>query len=58
MEGEFIQKLADKLEVNYVTGPDLELFQQAVQPVYQYYIDQGDLSWGEVEQARKAARGQ
>ena len=58
MEAEFIQKLADKLEVNYVTGPDLELFQQAVQPVYQYYIDQGDLSWGEVEQARKAARGE
>jgi C4-dicarboxylate-binding protein DctP len=58
MEAEFIRKLADKLEVNYVTGSDLEPFREAVQPVYQYYIDKGDLTWEEVKQARKAARGE
>ena len=56
-EKEFIDKLAEKLEINVVTGPDLELFRQAVQPVYQYYIDKGDLTWNEIEQARQAAGG-
>ena len=56
-EEEFIDRLAEKLEVNYVTGSDLELFRQAVQPVYQYYIDKGDFTWDEIEKARIAARG-
>ena len=56
-EQEYIGKLADKLEINFVTDADLEPFRQAVQPVYQHYIDKGDFTWEEIEQARKAARG-
>lgn len=56
-EEEFIDKLSEQLEVNYVTGADLEPFREAVRPVYEYFIDQGDFTADEIERARKAARG-
>lgn len=55
-EEEFIQKLSDKLAVNYVSGDELDAFRKAVEPVYQHYIEQGELTWAEIEQARQAAR--
>jgi C4-dicarboxylate-binding protein DctP len=57
-EEEFIHKLAKELELNYITGSDLEPFIEAVNPVYEYYIERGELSWNEVEQAKKASRGE
>jgi C4-dicarboxylate-binding protein DctP len=55
-ESEFIQKLAQYLEVNYLTDDELEPFRKAVIPVYQYFVDQGSFSFEEIEDAREAAR--
>ena len=55
-ESEFIQKLAQHLEVNYLTDDELEPFRKAVIPVYQYFVDQGSFSFEEIENAREAAR--
>lgn len=57
-EQEFIQKLSEKLDVNYVTGDALKPFRRAVQPVYEHYIERGDFTWGEIRQAQAAARGE
>ena len=55
-ESEFIQKLAQHLEVNYITDDELEPFRKAVIPVYQYFVDQGSFSFEEIDKAREAAR--
>jgi C4-dicarboxylate-binding protein DctP len=55
-ESEFIQKLAQHLEVNYLTDDELEPFRKAVIPVYQYFVDQGSFSFEEIDKAREAAR--
>jgi len=57
-ETQFIDKLREKLEVNVVTGARLAEFREAVTPVYQYYVDKGEITEKEVEEARAAARGQ
>ena len=55
-ETQFIQKLSEKLEVNYVTADALEAFREAVGPVYELYIERGDLTREEINDAREAAR--
>ena len=55
-ESEFIQKLAQHLEVNYLTDDELDPFRKAVIPVYQYFVDQGSFSFEEIDKAREAAR--
>jgi C4-dicarboxylate-binding protein DctP len=55
-ESEFIQKLAQHLEVNYLTDDELDPFRKAVIPVYQYFVDQGSFSFKEIDKAREAAR--
>ena len=55
-ESEFIQKLAQHLEVNYLTDDELDPFRKAVIPVYQYFVDQGSFSLEEIDKAREAAR--
>lgn len=55
-EAEYLDLLSQKLEVNYVQGSALEPFRDAVQPVYEYYVDRGEFSWNEIERARQAAR--
>lgn len=57
-EQEYLTKLADKMEENYVRGDALGAFRQAVRPVYEHYVDRGDFTWAEIESARKAARGE
>ena len=57
-EEEFINKLSQKLAVNQVAGSELLPFREAVKPVYDYYVQKGDLTWEEVERARQAARGE
>ncbi|MDP7564758.1 MAG: TRAP transporter substrate-binding protein [Candidatus Marinimicrobia bacterium] len=54
-ESEFIEKLTQHLEVNYLTYDDLEPFRKAVVPVYQYFVDQGTFSFEEIDEARIAA---
>ena len=55
-ESEFIQKLSQHLEVNYLTDDELDPFRKAVIPVYQYFVDQGSFSFEEIDKAREAAR--
>jgi len=57
-ETEFITRLSEKLEVNFVTGGGLEAFRDAVLPVYQHYIEQGEITAEELEAVRAAARGE
>ena len=54
----FIEQIAERLEVNYVTGAKLDAFREAVEPVYEEYIARGDFTRQEIEAARKAARGE
>ncbi|MGI9455845.1 MAG: TRAP transporter substrate-binding protein, partial [Aeoliella sp.] len=55
-EAGYIERLSERLEVNFVTGEALEDFRQAVSPVYQHYIEQGKMTAAEIEAARLAAR--
>ena len=57
-ESEFITQLGEHLEVNYVTGAELEPFREAVEPVYQHFVNKGDFTWDDVRRARQAARGE
>ena len=57
-EEEYINKLSEKLAVNQVVGRELLPFREAVKPVYDYYVQKGELTWDEVERARQAARGE
>jgi tripartite ATP-independent transporter DctP family solute receptor len=55
-EQEYLVKLGETLEINYLTGAELIPFQAAVRPVYQHFVDQGDFDWDDIETARKIAR--
>jgi tripartite ATP-independent transporter DctP family solute receptor len=55
-EADYIQRLSEKLKVNYVRGEALQPFRDAVAPVIQHYIERGDFTLEEIESARKAAR--
>ena len=50
--------LSAKLEVNYVTGDALEAFRQAALPVYQHYMDRGEITSEEIEAVRAAVQGE
>jgi C4-dicarboxylate-binding protein DctP len=56
-ELEMIAKLDDVLEVNYLSGQDLQPFQELAQQVYEYFIDSGVVSAEEVREAASIARG-
>ena len=56
-EAEFIRKLSEKLKVNYVEGEALQPFRDAVQVVYEHYVERGSFSWEEIDRAREAANG-
>ena len=58
MESVYIERLAEKLETNYVRGEDLQPFRDAVRSVYELYVERGEFTWQEIERARKAARGE
>ena len=53
----YIEKISNKIEVNYVTGSELIAFRDALKPVYQYFEDKGVLTLGEIQEARKVAAG-
>jgi C4-dicarboxylate-binding protein DctP len=57
-EEEYIHRLSAKLAVNYVEGDSLQPFRDAVRPVYEHYVQRGDISWDEIQRAREAARGE
>ena len=57
-EQEYVRKLDEILEINILTGKQLKPFQEAVQPVYDYFVAKGDFTFADIEQARRVARGQ
>lgn len=56
-EQQYIDRLSAHLETNLVEGEALEPFRAAVQPVYDYFIEQGTFTREDVDRARVAARG-
>ena len=57
-EAEYIRKLSEKLEVNYVSAPELERFREKVEAVYEQFIAKGYFTLDEIEEARRVARGE
>ncbi len=57
-ESEFIKKLSEKLEVNTLSGAELEPFRVAVGPVYAHFVEKGEFTLDDVAAARSAARGE
>ncbi len=57
-EQEYINKLSEVLETNWIEGEALERFRQAALPVYDILISKGYFTWEDVEAARRAARGE
>ena len=56
-EQHYIDQLSAHLETNLVEGEGLEPFRAAVQPVYDYFIEQGTFTREDVDRARASARG-
>ncbi len=56
-EQHYIDQLSAHLETNLVEGEALEPFRAAVQPVYDYFIEQGIFTREDIDRARVAARG-
>ena len=54
-ETHYIQELTKKLKVNYVRGPALQPFRDAVRPVYEHYVKRGEFTWEEIDRARSVA---
>ena len=55
-EQEYIERLSGELETNYVTEENLKRFRELARPVYQYFVDRGQLTWEEINEARGIAR--
>ncbi len=53
----YIEKLSEVLKTNWIEGDALQRFRQAVEPVYQILVDKGYFTWGDIEAARRAAKG-
>ena len=56
-EQEYIEVLSRELETNNVDEENLQKFRKMAQPVYQYFVDKGYLSWEEINGARRIAQG-
>lgn len=57
-EAEYIRKLSDVLETNWIEGEALERFREAVRPVYETLVSKGYFTWDDIEDARRASRGE
>ncbi len=57
-EADYIKRLSDKLEVNYVTVEALQQFREKTQAVYEHFVKKGYFTWEEIEEARRVARGE
>jgi C4-dicarboxylate-binding protein DctP len=55
-EAEYIKRLAEKLETNYMDEEALRALQARAEPVYTYFVEKGDFTWEEIAEARRAAR--
>ena len=57
-EHEYIEKLSEKLETNFVTGADLEPFRDAIGPLYQHFVEKGHFTMADIERARRVSQGE
>ena len=55
-EQDYIRMLDETLDVNFLSGKQLKPFQDAVKPVYDYFVSNGHLSYEDIEIARRMAR--
>ena len=56
-EMEYLDQLSEYLEINYITGDALTPFENSVKPVYDYFIEKGMFTMGEIEIAKNIAKG-
>lgn len=54
-ENGYYETLKGKLEVNEMRPEDRAGFVEAVRPVWQYYVDQGDFTWDDIDRALASA---
>ena len=55
-ESKYLDMLSKHLKINYISGKDLIPFQEAVKPVYNYFINKGMFTMAEIEEAQKIAK--
>ena len=55
-ESEYLDMLSKHLKINYISGKDLIPFQEAVKPVYNYFINKGMFTMAEIKEAQKIAK--
>ena len=53
----YLDLLSQELETNYLTLEGLERFRELSQVVYRHFVDKGDISWHEIEEVRRIAKG-
>ena len=56
-ELEYLKQLSEFLKINYISGDALVPFQNAVKPVYDYFINKGMFTLEEIKTAQKIAKG-
>ena len=54
-ENGYLEILKDKLEINYLDDDAYNEFVNAVKPVWQYYVDEGDFTWNDIKSAQAIA---
>jgi tripartite ATP-independent transporter DctP family solute receptor len=55
-ESEYLELLSKHLKINYISGKDLIPFQDAVKPVYNYFIKKGMFTMEEIKEAQEVAK--
>ena len=55
-ESKYLDMLSKHLKINYISGKDLIPFQEAVKPVYNYFINKGMFTMAEIKEAQKIAK--
>lgn len=55
-EDGYFETLKTKLEVNVLDEAAYKEFVEAVKPVWQYYVDEGDFTWDDIKRAQEIAQ--
>ena len=55
-ESEYLDMLSKYLQINFITDEQLIPFQNAVKPVYDYFIEKGMFTMDEIQTAQKFAK--
>ena len=55
-ESEYLDMLSKYLQINFIADEQLIPFQNAVKPVYDYFIEKGMFTMDEIQTAQKFAK--